>query len=119
LLSTSKDITSPKPFTNSLPFGISFCSGLASCFVSVCVAGAATAGLDTVCDDDVLVALDEAVSFGASGAGGGGGGSTGIISIGAGGGGASTGGGGGDAIGLTGDTGFDGLVTFAGFDADI
>lgn len=94
--------------------GISFCSGLDSCFVSVCVAGTAI-GLDTVCDDDVLVALDEAVSLGASG----GGGSTCIISIDAGGGGASAGGGGGGAIGLTGDTGFDGLVTFAGFDADI
>lgn len=85
---------------------------MASCFVSVCVAAI---GLDTVCDDDVLVLLDEAVSFGASG----GGGSAGIISIGAGafsvtGAVEVTG-----LAGLTGDTGFTGFVMLAGFDAAI
>jgi hypothetical protein len=116
LLSSSNDITRPKPGTKSFPLGTSI-------FVSVFVSFVSEA----VGDDDVLALPDDCVfgasalgvsTFGASAFGISAFGiSCGCDSIGggAGGGGGASGGGGGGIIGLA---GFTGLFTFVGFVTD-
>jgi hypothetical protein len=118
LFNISKDMTSPKPGTKSLPLGTSIFCGVSF----VCV------GLATVGDDDVLALPDDFTSFCASALGASAFGASafgisafgisgGCTSIGggAGGGGGASGGGGGGIIGLA---GFTGLFTFVGFVTD-
>lgn len=102
MLSISKDMTSPKPGTKSLPLGTSIFVSVFVSFVSV--------GLATIGDDDVLTLPDDCV-FGAS--------AFGASAIPAGdsifiaGGGSGAGAAGGcTAIGLDGFTGLDTLVGF-------